>query len=407
VVNQTHLNRLEAGYKRWNRWKKENPSITPDLSKADLSGFDLGLFDLRGAKLRSAKLINTRLFAAKLDKADLSHANLSGANLESAQLTDCKLNKANLRKANLREANLRRACLIAADLREVNLGAANLNFADLRQVDLGKADLTFAVMRAVHLQDSNLKAVQALGTDFAEAVFTGACLQDWNLNAKTILDKVQCNYIYLKRSFGGGFIDKCEFQPGEFTKKFQPISEVNELFFPNGIDDLALSFQSLKQLHPDKLFTIEEIEPRSRSSVLVRLKTVLVEDLDVTDYEEQFRLAQATYALQSDISAKAYEEHILDGLERRNISQKISLAQLRRLEKKHSDLESVWDIECEKLKNFRQALVIESGIATKFQLDHEIKAGEQRLEKLEKDLFQLEQSIQQFSFYEEQFSSIG
>ena len=36
MANQSHLKKLKEGPKSWNKWRKENKSVIPDLSKADL-----------------------------------------------------------------------------------------------------------------------------------------------------------------------------------------------------------------------------------------------------------------------------------------------------------------------------------------------------------------------------------
>ena len=121
MANFEHLEILEQGSEGWNKWRRENPDITPDLSGANLSKANLGWADLieanlSGADLREAILWNTAL----------SGADLSGANLYRAELGRAGLAKANLGGAHLREANL--AEVVFADLRG---SAASLKNADL------------------------------------------------------------------------------------------------------------------------------------------------------------------------------------------------------------------------------------------------------------------------------------
>jgi hypothetical protein len=54
MANEEHLNILRQGKKTWNRWRKENPDIWPDLSEADLSRADLSRAHLGGADLSGA-----------------------------------------------------------------------------------------------------------------------------------------------------------------------------------------------------------------------------------------------------------------------------------------------------------------------------------------------------------------
>jgi uncharacterized protein YjbI with pentapeptide repeats len=59
MANPEHLAILKRGVEQWNRWRKENPRVMPDLdeahlSEADLRGAHLAESDLRRADLRGA-----------------------------------------------------------------------------------------------------------------------------------------------------------------------------------------------------------------------------------------------------------------------------------------------------------------------------------------------------------------
>ena len=85
----------------WNRWRAENPQVTPDLAGlrglnlngANLSRANLNRADLRGAVLSGctlfgAELTSANFFKAVLDGADVDRANLSGGRfLDCAKLT--------------------------------------------------------------------------------------------------------------------------------------------------------------------------------------------------------------------------------------------------------------------------------------------------------------------------------
>lgn len=83
----------------WNRWREENPRVTPDLSYAVMRGADLTLANLAGAQLCEADLV-----LANLRGADLRHADLRGANLVGARLMGVDLAHANICGADLSTA---------------------------------------------------------------------------------------------------------------------------------------------------------------------------------------------------------------------------------------------------------------------------------------------------------------
>jgi hypothetical protein len=112
VADPKQLARLRQGVTAWNAWRRRNPKLKPDLSRALL--IDL---ELRGI-------------------------NLAGANLERANLRQATLSRANLTRANLKRTDLRAASLRRARLDHANLTGAILRHASLAEVSLEGATLT-------------------------------------------------------------------------------------------------------------------------------------------------------------------------------------------------------------------------------------------------------------------------
>ncbi|NEP13030.1 MAG: pentapeptide repeat-containing protein [Symploca sp. SIO2C1] len=335
MANPDHLAELNKGVQMWNQWRRENPDIIPDLTKANLSGVDLrkadlcqanlSFADLRHAKLSRAKFSDTRFSSANLSKVDLSSANLSKSELKFANFSNSNLSKANLSKselkfanfsnsnlskanlsgANLSEAYFRKAFLQQANLSKAVLKAAKFSLTNLSKANLSEADLSLAVMEDANLQNADLTAVQALRTDFIRANLTGACIQDWNINSKTNLGNVQCDYIYLKKEYSLEFSNRHPknrtFRCGEFTKKFQQASEIRELFFSNGITGFFQSFQELQKQYSDQVISIQELEQKNDNAIAVRLELLPTANQENTQnfYDEQIQLAKVTYALQA------------------------------------------------------------------------------------------------------------
>jgi hypothetical protein len=52
MANEEHLAILKQGVEAWNQWRRENPSIVPDLAETDLTSRNLN-----GANLSKARLI--------------------------------------------------------------------------------------------------------------------------------------------------------------------------------------------------------------------------------------------------------------------------------------------------------------------------------------------------------------
>ncbi len=213
--NQEHLEILMEGVAEWNRWRKENPTVRPDLRKVDLHesalfGTDVNPYlshiDLHDAVLFEADLRGADLRRANLREADLRMVNLGGANLHEANLNGALLMNADLQSADLSgalimEANLRGVNLSNADLQEADLSGADLHRAVLddskiiratfrrtflRRASLARADLSSAFMSDVdlgltNLSQANLSDAHMRGAFIRKADLSGANLSGANL----------------------------------------------------------------------------------------------------------------------------------------------------------------------------------------------------------------------------------
>ena len=153
MANPEHLAKLR-GVEAWNRWRKENPKLRPDLIDADLRGADLIDADLSGASLRWANLSGADLGGANLREANLREANLIRAYLSGADLSGADLRVANLSEANLYEANLRNANLYEANLRVAYLSGADLSGANLIRAYLSGARFAFTSFGQTQLKNA-------------------------------------------------------------------------------------------------------------------------------------------------------------------------------------------------------------------------------------------------------------
>ncbi|KAF3885792.1 MULTISPECIES: pentapeptide repeat-containing protein [Nostocales] len=326
MANDGHWALLKQGVKTvWNKWRRENPEIKPDLSNvavsninlcganfqgvnlsgANLSGADLSQTDLReadlsGANLDGANLSGANLKAAKINREtaiaqkwylvweilnkgtgnrDLSEVNLSGAYLKGANLCGAHLSGANLSGADLRESKIRRANFDGANLSRVNLSGADLYRTSFCKASFDGAELVETNLSGANLSQANLKGaklirVQALNTNFSEALFTEACLENWNINTSTNLDNIIADYIYLQETNK----ERCplygNFLPGDLTVIIRKNLETIDLVFYQGIDWKAFSdtFKNVEIENQDAQLDILNIEKKENGTLTVQVK---------------------------------------------------------------------------------------------------------------------------------------
>jgi|GEM_PF-780802 len=236
---------------------------------------------LRDNQLASLPKTIIRIRKAFVDtEFNFSSFDFSGYDLSDVDLSNTNLSDVILTSVNFKKTNLCNADLSSYDLKGGNLRNANFSYA-------------------------NLTRVRALGTDFSNAIFTGASIKDWHINAETKFDKAVCDYIYLKE-------DQQErrpsdlnrnFAPGEFVTLIQEIRETVDLIFTSGIDWAALltSIRKLQVASGDNQLTIQAIEHKRDGRFVVRVDIppnvdkAEIEQLLWREYENKLKSVEETY----------------------------------------------------------------------------------------------------------------
>ncbi|MFC1887167.1 pentapeptide repeat-containing protein [Thermodesulfobacteriota bacterium] len=208
-MNPEHYDKLRKGVVAWNKWRKENPGIKPDLERAVLSKVNLQKANLRKANLMGVDFTGTNLQKASLTGANLQKAFLPGVNLQEADLVEADLQnadlgRANLQKANFGGANLQKANLWLADLRKARLWQANLQDANLGRADLQKAELWQANLQNAKLDGANLKKSKLGQANLEKAELGQANLQKAELGQADLRKATVTGLKYKKLGKCGG-----------------------------------------------------------------------------------------------------------------------------------------------------------------------------------------------------------
>ena len=224
MANPEHLAILKQGVGVWNKWIDENRrDVIPDLYKADM----------RGHNLRGAELVGANLSEADLRKADLIGADLIGAEL------------------------------VGADLRWANLIKTDLRWANLSNADLTNADLT----------NADLLQSQVISTNFNQAILTGSCIKDWQINSETNLDGVICEYIYLEDIFYFGEYESKRrpingnFAPGEFASLYKKILENIDLIISKTLENDNTVNKPEKNIDVDNTYNNQGVQFYANSTI--------------------------------------------------------------------------------------------------------------------------------------------
>ncbi|GCL42637.1 MULTISPECIES: pentapeptide repeat-containing protein [Nostocales] len=280
----------------------------PNITKSTLIGLTIVIVSILGNNIGWQASKGSEKFSW-IKKVAISINSIYGTTFFSADLTDADFTGATLKNTDFRKANLTRTrfyevkkldfarpgntilsnptvlnLLITLNGRNksyigANLKGANLIGADLKEANLKNADIIEATFQGAVLEWANLTLTQAVGTNFTKAQMTGACVEAWNIESTTILDHVDCRFVYLLEYPKPGTDDRerrpssGEFQPGEFTKLFEEVLNTVDLIFQNGIDWQAFvtAFKKVQVENGDTELVIQSIENKGDGVVVVKV----------------------------------------------------------------------------------------------------------------------------------------
>ncbi|MGI2904511.1 pentapeptide repeat-containing protein [Tolypothrix sp. VBCCA 56010] len=208
------------------------------IAAASWGGTSFYNLDLSNVDFTNSELANTDFRARKLYRTCLKHVR----GLDRARIDNQYLDLSNPQVQKL----LIDGSSEDTDFSRINLQGAYLRNADMRHFKFIETNLNGAYLQGADLRGSILIRAQVTGVDFTGANLTGICIEDWSVNTKTCLTRVECDYIYRKLDEKGEGTERYpidrNFEKGEFEALYQEVEEVVELVFKEGVNWRALSF---------------------------------------------------------------------------------------------------------------------------------------------------------------------
>jgi uncharacterized protein YjbI with pentapeptide repeats len=239
---------------------------------------------LRKFAITFSMLAGTSFFKANLNATDFTRATLKSTNFNQAimnktifkqaiKLELARPGKTLLINPHVRELLINPSKGTDQDLTKADLRGANLDGANLQRTNLRLADLSQASFRYANLREANLTEVNAVNADLSHATLTGACVENWNIDATTQLDNIDCQYVYLLNNQKERRPSSGEFEPGEFTQLFEEVFDTVDLIFRDGMDWKAL-MNTLKEVqvqNEDTPLQVQAIENKGNGVFIVKV----------------------------------------------------------------------------------------------------------------------------------------
>jgi len=144
MANYSHLKKIDQGVNAWNEWRKDEPSIKPDLSNADLSRKELDGIDLSGANLTNTKFRNSTIRKSDFSNSIIKKANFYGSIASEADFTFTKAEYSRFMSADLKKTNFSHSDLKYSKFEGAILTDAKFKKTELKGVDLTGTDDSFS-----------------------------------------------------------------------------------------------------------------------------------------------------------------------------------------------------------------------------------------------------------------------
>ncbi|BAZ37689.1 rfrA pentapeptide repeat-containing protein [Calothrix sp. NIES-4101] len=268
------------------------------------------LFTLGGTNFGDANLESADFSQANLKSADLRYANITGTNFHLAKNLDLtRVDGTILSNSPVRDLVVSHRG-VGKSYRGCNLEGANLAYADLSDADLTQANISKAILIGTILERANLTQIQALATNFQQAYLTAACLENWHIDAKTQLENITCEYIYLRNQQQEKHPPSGIFREGEFSKLFQVVVDTIDLIFRNGVDweALVIAMKEVAAKNYTEKLTINSIDNKGDGLIVVKVnvsenadKGKIHQDLQ-QKYQQQLKILETRY--QAELEGK-------------------------------------------------------------------------------------------------------
>jgi uncharacterized protein YjbI with pentapeptide repeats/uncharacterized protein (DUF697 family) len=259
-----------------------------------LGSITLGYYQRQDPVIQAIAVMLCSIGGTNFRQANLTRANFSQAILRSTDWRQAiieqtrfyqakNLDHARVGRSSLQQPAVRQLLVTldgqGRDYTELDLSHTNLQNADLSGAKLIGANLSGADLSQANLSAANLLRANAIGTNFYQAQLTGAGIADWNIDASTQFDAVDCRYVYLASDNRDRLPIQGDWPIGAFTQQFT-------------IDE-----QDQGSIFAEAIPTSGAINPREVLASLMVLVRLAIADHELED-PEKLMLTEALQALE-------------------------------------------------------------------------------------------------------------
>ncbi len=189
-MNPEHFEILQQGVPAFNAWRRDNPTVCPDLERAPIGDFALKAINLSGANLTGVDLSDQILNEADLSGAILHYTSFYNVDLIKARLDGAAVHFASWLGCNFSDASLIRTEFLQLTASQIGFCGANLRNVEfygalLSEVDFSGAELSDSIWVGTTVMEGRFERSRVAGMSFA-----GVALVDCELSGALGLEKI-------------------------------------------------------------------------------------------------------------------------------------------------------------------------------------------------------------------------
>lgn len=161
MANKDHLEIFLKDRRQWNKWRKDNPGIRPDLSGIKFNNKDFNMYDLSNVDLQDSSLDRVYFIKSNLENANLSGSHLKRTRFYKANLKGAIFENCDLTFAKMTDADLRNSRFYDSVLLEVKFNEAKLMHSEIINCNLEKSRLIETDLRGAKLRNCSIYGISA------------------------------------------------------------------------------------------------------------------------------------------------------------------------------------------------------------------------------------------------------
>lgn len=213
MAKPTHLKILNDGPAAWNKWRKANKNIIPDLSNADLTEINPLTLMSDSLTIYSADLSKYNFTYTNFQNANVAGVRFEGANLSFADFQQAECFETDFRRTSLKEALFQKARMGASKMDEANLSKTNFTETDLSECSFARVNLRNAILVKANAQLSGFKNANLSGANLTEANFSEANCHGVNFSKAEL-----SNSDFFNANLTEAYFFRCEMSNANFSQ---------------------------------------------------------------------------------------------------------------------------------------------------------------------------------------------